>query len=348
MFKRMLSAFGVGGPSVDTVLDSPHVGPGGTLTGRVRVKGGSADVEIGQAVLALQGRVEVEHHGGEAAGTGELLRFVVAERLRVSANQDLDVPFQLPVPWEAPITAVGGSPLPGMNLGLRTDLVIAGAPDKGDLDPVVIHPLPSQDRVLDAFGALGFRFAKADLEVGRLHGVPQQLPVYQEIEFYAPPQFSGRISQVELTFVATPHELHIILEADRRGGVFGGGGDAFGRFAVPHQEAENTDWAPVIGQWLEQVSQRSAGNAAFGGGHQQPYGQPGYGQQGYGQPAYGQPGYGHQGYGHQDHHGHRRGPGMGAVVGGAAAGIVGGMILGDMLDGGLIDGDGGEDFAGEE
>ncbi|MBM7773071.1 sporulation-control protein [Actinokineospora baliensis] len=346
MFKRMLSAFGVGGPSVDTVLDSPHVGPGQTIGGRVRIKGGSADVEIGQVVLALQSRVEVEHHGGEAVGTGELVRVVVAERVRVSANQDLDVPFRLAVPWEAPITAVGGSPLPGMNLGVRTDLVIAGAPDKGDLDPVVVHPLPSQDRVLDAFGALGFRFAKADVEVGRLHGVPQQLPVYQEIEFYAPPQFSGRINQVELTFVATPHELHIVLEADRRGGVFGGGGDAFGRFSLTHQEAEATDWAPLIGQWLEQVSQRSTPNPAFGGGYpQQPYGQQPYGQPGYGQQPYGHQG--HQGhYGHDQHH--RRGPGMGAVVGGAAAGIVGGMILGDMLDGGLIDGDGGEDFAGEE
>jgi sporulation-control protein len=60
MFKRMLSAFGVGGPSVDTVLDSPHAAPGQVVTGQVRIQGGSADAEIGQVVLSLVTRVEVE------------------------------------------------------------------------------------------------------------------------------------------------------------------------------------------------------------------------------------------------------------------------------------------------
>ncbi|PPK63654.1 sporulation protein [Actinokineospora auranticolor] len=358
MFKRMLSAFGVGGPSVDTVLDSPHAVAGQLVTGRVRIQGGSADVEIGQIVLSLVTRVEVERGGNEVVGNGELVRVVVQDRVPVRANQNVDVPFQFPLPWETPITAVGGSHLPGMSVGLRTELVIAGAPDKGDLDPVEVHPLPSQDKVLDAFGQLGFRFAKADVEAGRIQGVPQQLGCYQELEFYAPPQVAGRINQVELTFVATPTELHVVLEADRRGGFFGGGGDVFGRFAMPHQEAESTDWTPLIGQWLEQVVERGAANPAFGGGApnaafggQPGYGQPqhGYGQPGYGQPGYGQPGYGQQGYGQPGYgqHGQRRGPGMGGVIGGVAAGVVGGMILGEMFDG--DDGGGGEeDFAGEE
>ena len=63
----------------------------------------------------------------------------------------------------------------------------AGAPDKGDLDPVDVHPLPSQDAVLNAFGELGFLFCTADVEMGQLHGVPQELGFYQEIEFFPPP-----------------------------------------------------------------------------------------------------------------------------------------------------------------
>ncbi|MFD9733256.1 sporulation protein [Umezawaea sp. NPDC059074] len=348
MFKRMLSAFGVGGPSVDTVLDSPHAVPGQAITGQVRIQGGSSDVTIDQVVLSLVTRVEIEGGGHEHAATGEFHRVSVAQGVRVTAGQPMSVPFQLVIPWETPITTVGGMNLHGMTVGVRTELVLSGAPDKGDLDPIAVSPMPSQDRVLDAFGALGFQFRSADVEAGRIHGVHQELGFYQEIEFFPPSQFAGRISQVELTFVANPHELVVVLEADRRGGMFGSGGDSFGRFAMSHQEAMSTDWASAIGQWLSQVAERG-GHSAFGG-HAQPHsafggghGQQGYGQQGYGQPGYGQQGHGQHGYGHEQ----RRGPGMGAVVGGVAAGVVGGMILGEVFDE-VGDAFEGEDFAGEE
>lgn len=319
MFKRMLSAFGVGGPSVDTVLDSPHAVPGQVITGQVRIQGGSADAEIGQVVLTLVTAVKTPH--GHNPHT-EFHRLVVDQNVRVAAGQPLNLPFRLPLPFETPITAVGGNALPGVTVGVRTDLVIAGAPDKGDLDPVLVHPLPSQDRVLDAFGELGFQFRKADVEAGHLHGVRQELPFFQEMEFFPPGQFAHAVNEVELTFVADPTHLHVILEADKRGGVFHGGGDTFGRFHVSHQEAEDTNWADTLGGWLQQLTDRRPAHNAFGG---------------HGNPAFGQPGYGQQGQ-------RRRGPGMGAAIGGAAAGLVGGMIIGDMIGDAF---EGGDDGGGE-
>ncbi|GAB2976803.1 sporulation protein [Saccharothrix stipae] len=316
MFKRMLSAFGVGGPSVDTVLDSPHAQPGQVITGQVRIQGGSNEARIDRIVLSLVTRVEVEHGDHEFGGTAEFLRLEVAQDVRVAAGQPVTVPFRLALPWETPITAVGGQRLPGVTVGVRTELVISGAPDKGDLDPVLVGPLPSQDRVLDAFGQLGFQFRSADVEAGRIHGVHQELGFYQEIEFYPPAQFAGRVNEVELTFVASPHELVVVLEADKRGGLFSSGADAFGRFHASHADAVNTDWAGAIGQWLAQVAGR--------GGH-----------------AHGLPGH----MGHPDHRGHHRGPGMGAVVGGVAAGVVGGMVVGEVVDEVF---DAGEDFGSEE
>jgi len=326
MFKRMLSAFGVGGPSVDTVLDTPHATPGQVITGQVRIQGGTAEARIDRVVLSLVTRVEVESGDHEYGGVSEFLRVEVARDVRVAAGQPLAVPFQLPLPWETPITAVGGQPLPGMTVGVRTELVISGAPDKGDLDPVLVGPLPSQDRVLDAFGQLGFQFRSADVEAGRIHGVHQELGFYQEIEFFPPAQFAGRVNQVELTFVTSPHELVVVLEADKRGGMFSSGGDAFGRFHASHEDAVRTDWAAAVGQWLAQVAERG-GHSAFG------------------QPGYGQPGYGYPEHGHHGHHGHHRGPGMGGVVAGAAAGVVGGMVLGEVLDDAF---EGGEEDMGFE
>ncbi|OLR91284.1 sporulation protein [Actinokineospora bangkokensis] len=318
MFKRMLSAFGVGGPSVDTVLHSPHARPGQVIGGEVRIQGGSAPADVDRVLLSLVTRVEVEHGDHEGVATGELLRVAVADRVHVREGQRLDLPFRLEVPWEAPITAVGGAPLPGAGVGLRTELVVAGAPDPGDLDPVQVHPLPSQERVLDAFGELGFQFRTADVEAGVLHGVPQVMGFFQELEFFPPHHLAGRVQQVELTFVATPHELHVVLEADKRGGLFRAGGDVFGRFAMPHHEAERADWRPIIDGWLNQVAHGHGGH--HGGGH--------YGGQHYGDHQYG-------GHGlHGGHHGHdqHRGPGMGAMIGGAAAGIFGGMVLGEVVE----------------
>jgi sporulation-control protein len=315
LFKRMLSAFGVGGPSVDTVLEAGAVSAGEILRGRVSIQGGSADVVIDAVVLSLVTRVEVERAGRETSGVGEFHRVVFRRDVKVSAEQRLDLPFELAMPWETPVTAVGDTLLPGVTVGLRTELVIKGAPDKGDLDPVVVTPLPSQERVLDAFGELGATFGSADVEAGRLMGVPQELGFYQEIEFYPPARVAGRINQVELTFVAGPRDLWVVLEADKRGGLFRQGADTFGRFHMSHDDAERADWTSLIGEWLTDVAERRPahhGNPAFGGHHQ------------------------------QGHH-QRRGPGMGAVVGGAAAGLVGGMIIGDMMDGGLVDG-GGEEF----
>ncbi|MFI9010841.1 sporulation protein [Actinosynnema sp. NPDC053489] len=320
MFKRMLSAFGVGGPSVDTVLDTPHAQPGQVITGQVRIQGGSADAHLDRIVLSLVTRVEVEHGDHEFGGTAEFLRLDVARDVRVAAGQPVTVPFQLPLPWETPITAVGGQPLPGVTVGVRTELVISGAPDKGDLDPVLVGPLPAQDQVLEAFGRLGFQFRSTDVEAGRIHGVHQELGFYQEIEFYPPAQFAGAVNQVELTFVTSPHELVVVLEADKRGGLFSSGSDAFGRFHASHADALRTDWAGAINQWLAQVAQRG-GHAAYGD-------------------------HGH--YGEHGHYGDHRGPGMGAVVGGVAAGVVGGMVLGEVVDEVFDEGDdfGGDDFGG--
>jgi sporulation-control protein len=311
VFKKMLQKLGVGGPSVDTVLADPRCLPGGSLSGEVRIVGGEGDAEIEHIALSLVTRVE---RGDSGQGMVEFHRVVVSGPTKLPAKQDRTIPFTIPVPWEAPVTEVGGQRLPRMELGLRTEVSIAKAVDKGDLDPVYVTPLESQDAVLDAFGQLGFHFKSADLEAGRIYGIRQELPFYQEIEFYPPSQFAGRINEVELTMVAAPGGLTVVLEADKRGGMFGGGGgDFIGRFEASHREAVDMDWPRMFGEWLDSVASRRGSMM--------------------------------QGYGDQHgHHGRRgHGGGMGGMVAAGAAGVLGGMMIGEMLDG-----DDGGDGGGEE
>jgi sporulation-control protein len=331
VFKKMMRAFGAGGPSVDTVPANSNTRPGLALQGQVRVLGGDQDATIEHIALGLVTRVESDHGDRYM----EFHRVSVAGRFILSAGERRDIPFAFPMPWETPVTHVFGQRLNGMTMGLRTELAVARAVDKGDLDEVAVHPLPAQEKVLEAFDRLGFRFTRADLEQGAIYGVRQELPFYQEIEFYPPPQYAGAINEVEVTFVADPQGVEVILEFDKRGGFLHPGNDAYGRFRVPHEEVESTDWAVAVDGWMREASGRYRGlrgsqglpgaGAAFAGGSAS----SGYGSRGHGSRGHGSPGHGYVDHGYG---GHGRGSGLGAAAAGVAGGVVGGMILGDVVE----------------
>ncbi|MBB2911563.1 sporulation-control protein [Streptosporangium becharense] len=255
----MLGALGVGAPSVDTVLAAHRVQPGAPLTGEVRVKAGEYDADIEYVALGLIARVESERTESERIGTMEFLRSEVAGPFRLRKNEDRVIPFQLPTPWEMPVTEIQGRRLNGMALGVRTELAIASAVDKGDLDPLDIVPLDSQEAVLRAFSEMGFRFRSADLEEGYIRNSKQELPFYQEIEFYPPSHYAGGISEIELTFVTTAADLDIVLEADKRADYRGPSRDVYKRFRVSHQDAVKRNWAAEIDKWLGSIAGRPRG-----------------------------------------------------------------------------------------
>ncbi|MFI0423604.1 sporulation protein [Spongiactinospora sp. 9N601] len=295
VFKRLMGAFGVGAPSVDTVLSVRSVLPGGVLAGEVRLAGGDFDADIEHVTLGLVAKAEAEHAEGEHEGLAEFHRARVAEPFTLRKGEQRTIPFQIPLPWELPISQVQGRPLPGMALGVRTELAIAKAVDKGDLDMFAVEPLPSQERVLAAFAALGFTVRSADLEMGHIYGAHQDLPFYQEIELHPHGGHAWRVNEVELTFVTSPEGLQIVLEADRRAG--GLGGDAIARLQTTHDEALHRDWPTEIDAWLNTLSQYA----------------------------------GHTGhYEHHDHH--HGGPGLGTVAAAGAVGLAGGLVAAEVAE----------------
>uniref|UniRef100_UPI0031CEBFB1 sporulation protein n=1 Tax=Streptomyces hawaiiensis TaxID=67305 RepID=UPI0031CEBFB1 len=336
VFKRLLGALGVGGPTVDTVLDPAPVRPGDTLTGQVHLSGGKADFEIEHITLELVARVEAEHQGGESEGVVAFDRFTVGGGFRLAEGEQRSVPFSVVLPWETPVTELHGQNL-GVVLGVRTELSVAGAKDKGDLDQLNVSPLPAQEAVLEALGGLGFGFRSADLEYGRIGGTGQRLPFYQEIELVPAPQYAQQINEIELTFLANPGGMEVVLEADKRGGFLSPGHDALTRFTVSHQGVEQQDWPAIVDGWMRQLAEHRASYGAPAGygapmGHNSP---AGFGSSvGHGSPsAFGPGDHGPKG---EHHDGRRSGPGMGTAVAagaaGLAVGVVGGMVAGEVVD----------------
>ena len=107
-------------------------------------------MDVSYLALGLMTRVEVESGDSEYETNQEFHRQHVTGAFRLEAGQRYDVPFRFEVPWETPLTELYGQHLHGMTMGLRTELEVARAVDKGDLDAVMVHPLPSQERILEA------------------------------------------------------------------------------------------------------------------------------------------------------------------------------------------------------
>ncbi|MFG1704267.1 sporulation protein [Nonomuraea sp. M3C6] len=259
VFKRMLSAFGAGAPSIGTFLATARTQPGGTLSGEVRLKGGAFDAEIEQIGLGLVARLEPAREGAEQRGVEEFSRAQITGPATLCQGEERTIEFQIAVPWETPISEIGGRRMTGLALGVRTEVASARAVDKGALDMVGVRPVPSQLRVLQAFPELGFHFKSAVLQAGRLAGVRQALPFYQEIEFYPPSRHAGAVHEIELAFVASSAGLEVILEADKHTGRYASG-VATGRFQLSHAEALRTDWPSEVDRWLARLAHHARGD----------------------------------------------------------------------------------------
>ncbi|MEV0599028.1 sporulation protein [Streptomyces sp. NPDC050315] len=254
-FKKLLASLGAGGAAVETVLFEENVVPGGVVHGEVRIQGGSVDQEIQGLSVGLQAVVEVETSDGEHKQNIEFAKQKLGGEFALQAGAAHTVPFGLEVPWETPITYFLNTRLKGMQVGVTTELAIARAVDSGDLDPVNVHPLPAQQAILDAFGHLGFRFKNADLERGHIRGTRQSLPFYQEIELYAPQQYRG-LNQVEVSFVADSNAMDVVLEMDKKPGLFTEGSDTFRSFQVGLHDFQGTDWVAYLNHWLAEVGSK--------------------------------------------------------------------------------------------
>ncbi|GAA3225616.1 sporulation protein [Actinocorallia longicatena] len=255
VFKKLLGALGVGGPSIETILHNANVRPGDVVTGDIHLQGGDNSSDIIGINVALVTRVEVESGDSEYTQNEKYAKAHLSGAFQLASGARHSFPFQLQVPWETPLTHMYGTPLRGTTVGVATELEVARAVDATDLDPIAVHPLPAQERILAAFSNLGFRFVNADCEKGRIHGVNQLLPFYQEIEFHPGHNYANAFKQLEVTFVSNPHSTEVVLELDKRT-MFGDSHDTFHRFTVPNAGFESANWEQQLDGFLQQAGRK--------------------------------------------------------------------------------------------
>ncbi len=340
VFKRLLAGLGLGGVEADTVLPPQPAMAGGQLTGQVNLRAKSdTDITAITLILVAQGRM----------GELELGRFQVAGMVRIPSGSQQSVPFSVPLPAHTPFTVLFEQNLPGMQLGVRTELAVASGKAKGDFDPVRVEAASVHQQIMDTLGLIGCRFVRTELRPGPATGL--NVPAAQAITFYAPipegQQPGPHIPQITFTLVGADQGITVLAELTGRPGM----PDRHELSAADIQGLTNTDggWSGEVDRWLISTLDKlasapqtaaGAGSGAFmqpsapghqppGYGHQQQrYGQPGYGKQGYAYGGHGQ----HGSYKYGGYHGRPSMAGALAMgVGGAALGFLGGMMLGGMI-----------------
>jgi sporulation-control protein len=255
MFQKVLASFGQGGAKVDARLLDHSVRPGATLRGEIMLTGGQVDQEITELGVTLLARIDPAN-GAEVTDL-PFHKVHIAGNAVVRAGAQLNVPFEVQLPWETPITSVLGKHL----IGLQTNLDLSGSVvDPQDIDAVIIEPLPAQHRILDALSHLGFQFRNAGLEKDRITGtVEQQLPFYQEIRFGPAPSMASIVHELAVTFLPRPQDVQVVLDVTKRVRVAKGGGlgpssrPFIGAFTVDAGNIGRLNWEQQLDGWLREV-----------------------------------------------------------------------------------------------
>jgi sporulation-control protein len=212
--KSFLRRLGVGGATIDAVLDDEQIEPGGSVSGTVHIRGGDADQSASRAVIEIVARVvrkmgDDEHHVDEAI-TG------VALPGPFPLGRDHSVPFRLDVPLHTPVTSIGGHNF----VWLRSGLDVPWAVDPGDTDGLEVFPNRAQANVLEAMESLGFRLHKVDIEprsswFGRRW--------VQEFEFRPYSRGQLRYDEIEIVFESQHGpQVEVLMQVDRAARGFGG------------------------------------------------------------------------------------------------------------------------------
>ena len=211
MFNKLLRSIGIGGAKVDTILANRTCIPGGVIEGEVRIYGGNAAQDIETIYLSLMTDYEVEVDDHKIRKSVDLGRVRLTDRFSVQANQELVMPFRIPVPLTTPVT-MGKSAV-----WVQTGLDIKSAVDPQDRDLLDVRPHPLVDAFIASAERIGLRLYKVDSEKATYRHAGNGMPFVQEFEFRPfGGEFRGRLDEIEAVFQLTEAGANVTLQVDRR------------------------------------------------------------------------------------------------------------------------------------
>jgi len=215
--QKLLAAVGVGAATIDAVLDDDRIVVGGTLSGVLRIRGGSVEQKADRVLLDVSTYVEREVNDSRVKEARVVHRHELPGPFVLAPNSQHDVRFAFQIPFHTPVT-VHGSRYP---IWLRSGLDLPFAVDPSDQDLLEVHPTLAMANVLTAMERLGFRLYKADVEHRpRWRG---GVGFVQEFEFRPVHRGQRHLDEVEVVFLnESGQNVEVLLQIDRAARGFAG------------------------------------------------------------------------------------------------------------------------------
>ncbi|WP_082483784.1 sporulation protein [Rubellimicrobium mesophilum] len=243
MFKSILRSLGVGGASVETVLDSPEAVVGGRIAGEVRVTGGDTAQDIRGVVLEIVTLCRVETRGDDKVYAEISLGEARLDPGTIGPRATKTLPFQIVLPASTPLTVGSTSTV------LRTRLDVAGAVDPKDADPVRVLPNRAMAAVLQGMERAGFRLVETEVE----YNPRRANPFVQEFDFRPRSSRDWGIEEVEISFSPVQGGVEVALTVDNRGGFFALGRERTARFRVSEAQADRINLATELRRAIDSL-----------------------------------------------------------------------------------------------
>lgn len=207
--KAMANVLGVGGCKVDTIVHTSKISPGQTISGVIKIYGGSIEQHINGINLIVRTKYEKESNDKKMIVTANIQKHTVTIGRSLLEGENLEVPFSFKLDDNCPISTYK------YKVWISTVLDIANAIDSGDGDNLEIIPSYEMQNILGALSDIGFR----SREIENISSIKRinNMPFIQEFEFVATKApFRGRLDELEVIFSKNMYGIDLYLEIDRK------------------------------------------------------------------------------------------------------------------------------------
>lgn len=207
----LLTRFGVGSATVDTVLETQTVRPGDRVAARIEIEGGDDDQDVDAVELAVLTRYRLAPDADGSYRNVAIAETELTDGFAIEAGEQRTIDVgAVEIPEATPPT------LGTARVWVATGLDVDWSLDPTDEDRLEVEPGPHVAALLEAAERLDLRLHEADVVESRgiaPRGFAQQLSYRPEPEG----RYAGAFESVELYPIPAEDGLELLVEVDRPG-----------------------------------------------------------------------------------------------------------------------------------
>ncbi|MFD6415834.1 sporulation protein [Streptomyces sp. NPDC060194] len=242
---------GRGAGEVDTRITSLACMPGQPVEAEVVIRGGAR----GLAVDGLDLEVKVRAIRWDGSSSEEFVCDLSSSGWteHVAAGAEQRLAFRGRLPWETPVTEIGGQAV-GVVVSVVTKLSWDSEAPVADSDLLHVTAPPLYDAVLAAFAEEGYRVGDSQVRDSYIPDAESQSGHYQTLFLTAPTRGADRFAELELVLHQNAVGAMAYVRRADRSALEWEEKPPTRTFAAAHHEVGHADFGPRVRDTLEKLA----------------------------------------------------------------------------------------------